>query len=95
MSDLLREQVISLSKAAKLLPHIRNNKPLAPSTLWRWANVGLRGVRLETVKCGGSTVTSVEALERFHAAINSAPTPIVAPTIDHEAIERELAAHGV
>ena len=39
------------------------------STLFRYANPGLRGIRLETIKKGGATHTSREALGRFFAAL--------------------------
>jgi hypothetical protein len=95
--DPISEQLLSLSQAAKRLPHLRKDRPIAPSTLWRWASAGLRGVKLETVKVGGATCTSVEALSRFLAALNNQPPPI--PTkcrVDHdEAVERELTKRGM
>jgi len=35
------------------------------STIYRWAQRGIRGVKLETLRLGGGLVTSVEALQRF------------------------------
>ncbi len=70
MSIILSETLLTFGQAAKRLPKIRNDKPVSPATMWRWASVGLRGIRLETTKVGGTTCTSVEALERFFAALN-------------------------
>jgi hypothetical protein len=42
------------------------------STWFRWASPGLQGVRLETVKVGGSTHTSKAAIQRFFSALTSA-----------------------
>ncbi len=39
------------------------------STWFRYAAPGLRGERLETIKKGGSTQTSREAIRRFFAAL--------------------------
>lgn len=68
--DLLSETLISFSQAAKRLPPGRCNKPVSPSTPFRWAKHGIRrpdGVRvkLECVRVGGRFLTSVEALARF------------------------------
>lgn len=48
-----------------------------PGTVYRWATRGIRSRRgalvvLETWRRGGRVVTSVEALERFHRALNDA-----------------------
>lgn len=58
------ERLLSLSEAAKALPH----RP-SVSTIWRWCRRGLRGSRLEYVRLGGRVFTSEEALRRFGAAM--------------------------
>jgi hypothetical protein len=73
--DPLNEQVFPLAQAAKRLPRLRNNRPVAVSTLFRWAQSGLRGARLETVRVGGVRVTSVAALRAFFAALSAPPAP--------------------
>lgn len=66
MIDIEQETLLTLSAAAKRLPHGRAGKPVHVATLHRWAAPGgLQGVRLETIKIGGVRYTSVEALERF------------------------------
>lgn len=67
---ILDEQILTLSQAAKRLPRLRGNRPVAVSTLWRWCQRGLRGVRLEVIRLGGIRVTSEEALRRFFAILN-------------------------
>ena len=59
------ETLRRLAEQAKRL----QNRP-ATSTLWRWANKGIRGIFLETVQIGGVTYCSDEALARFLRAIN-------------------------
>lgn len=70
MPDLLSETVITLTEAATLLPRRRAGRPTHASTLFRWANPGLRGVRLEVMQVGGTKCTSREALARFFARLS-------------------------
>lgn len=59
--DLLSEDALSLPQAARELPGNPD-----PSTLWRWASRGVRGVKLETVRIGaGRIYTTRQALTRF------------------------------
>src|SRR4051812_5747295 len=65
----LSEEIRSLTHATKLLPSRRGDRPPHVSCLFRWAKHGLRGVRLETLRVGGTLCTSREALERFFARL--------------------------
>lgn len=88
------ETVMTLSAAAKLLPKVRNGKRPHVATLYRWSGPGLRGVRLETIRIGGTTCTSVEALQRFFdASSKTAPTPRQRTDEDGRA-EDELTSGG-
>ncbi|MCS7466541.1 DUF1580 domain-containing protein [Stieleria sp. ICT_E10.1] len=64
-TNLLCEDILTMSQAAKELPH----RPDV-STLHRWASRGLKGKKLLTLKIGGRTVTSRQELTRFLDAIN-------------------------
>ena len=80
MNSILSEKLISLVEAAKRLPPGRNGKPTHVSTILRWILHGIRGVKLEAVRCGGRWVTSEEALARFMQRLtpdlqNDAPAP--------------------
>ena len=96
--DIRKELLKTLGQAAKKLPKRRAGKPTAPSTLYRWASIGLRGVKLEVLRVGGCTCTSDEALQRFfdrltEAANRSESAPRVdansmAPTPDR--VEQQL-----
>lgn len=74
MIDISAEQMMTLSQATRELP----GRP-AVSTLWRWLQHGVRGVRLETIMVGGVRYTSRESLQRFAEAVTAAsdggPTP--------------------
>ena len=58
MQSLFSEQPLTLNDAAK-------RSRVNPSTTWRWALKGVRGVVLETYALGVKRFTTVEALERF------------------------------
>jgi hypothetical protein len=81
--DTTTEHLISLNEVAAYLPS-RNGpgKKLALSTIQRWISPGMYGVALESVKIGGGTYTSREAVQRFAEAL-SAPAA------------RKLAAKGL
>ncbi len=66
------ERLLTLTEAAKTLPRL-NGKKIATTTLWRWATQGIRSIRLETRRIGRRVVTSVEALDRFTAALADLP----------------------
>ena len=72
--DIAREQLLTLSEAAKLLPRRRGGKKTHSATLYRWASRGLRGCRLKVLQVGGCLCTSVEALQRFFSALTAAHT---------------------
>ena len=65
MIDIAKEKLITLSEATKYVPRRRKGKKAHPATLYRWAARGLRGVRLETIRIGGSLCTSQEKLQLF------------------------------
>jgi len=73
------------------------------ATIYRWAQIGIKGIRLETVQVGGCKFTSREALARFFAALSArtAGTQPQAPdatTARKRAVRRAealLDAHGV
>src|SRR5216683_2618673 len=96
--DPLTEETIPFAEAARRLPLLRADRPVHPSTLWRWASHGLRGVRLETLRIGGTTCTSLEALQRFFEQIgpgvdNAVLTP--QPRRSAGAVEKHLDKIGI
>ena len=96
--DVLSEETISLAAAARRLPKLRADRPVSAATIWRWASHGLRGIKLETARVGGTTVTSPAALRRFFAALGDKPeSPVPTSTSDHRAEQTaaELEAIGI
>ena len=66
MIDPQTENLVSLTDAAKTLPGRPN-----VTTIWRWRNRGVRGVKLETILSGGRRFTSIEALRRFQDQVTA------------------------
>lgn len=92
-----------LSETLLTLPQAAARFGVTPPTVRRWWQTGTKGpggvpVKLETAKNGGRRVTSVEATERFLAALNPEPAaPVRTPTQRRkasEAAERKLIAMG-
>ncbi len=77
MLELHKDQVFPLSRPPAWLVG-RSGKPVHPSTLRRWAALGLQGgrVKLEIAKLGGVRVTSTEAVARFAARLMVDDNPV-------------------
>lgn len=64
MVNLHNEEVLTFSEAARIVPRVNGNR-VNRGTVSRWAKLGIRGVRLDSLRLGGRYVTSREALDRF------------------------------
>jgi hypothetical protein len=93
--NVLTEQTVTLTQAAKLLPRLRGDRKVHVSTLHRWIKRGVRGVRLESAKIGRTCVTSREAIQRFVDRSSGAPVAAAAAPAVSERIEAELDRHGL
>jgi hypothetical protein len=91
MIDTAQETPLSFSQAAKLehLPIRRAGKRVRASTLWRWAVHGIRGIKLESIVCGGVRCTSAEAIQRFFEALTASSAPITPAA--RSAVQRQRA----
>ena len=56
--DLLAENRVPIAKLARQLG-------VTTSTVWRWRQKGVRGVRIETFMLGGRRFTTRESYRRF------------------------------
>jgi hypothetical protein len=68
--EILGGSGLSMSQAARRFPSYRRDRPVNPSTIWRWINEGVKlpdgqRVRLEAARLGGRWLTSIPALARF------------------------------
>ena len=84
--DVFKETVVTLSEATNHLPKLRGGKKLHLSTVLRWILAGKKApdgstVRLERVKVGGTTCTSLEALQRFFDAITGECPEVKSPAV--------------
>ena len=98
--DISTEAVVTLTEATHHLPRRRRGKRPAVSTLFRWAQKGVRGIRLETLQVGGTKCTSIEALQRFFEALTDIDSPPPRRSLSQrrraaERAERELAREGL
>jgi len=76
--SLATEQLIPFNQVPNLLPRLRRGRKPHVGSIFRWAQKGLSGHRLEYLQVGGVKCTSVEALQRFFEKITS-PNRRVAP----------------
>lgn len=79
--DLETEHVFPLTDGGQHLPRRRGGRKPHPSTMYRWAKTGIRGVKLETIRVGGTLCTSTAALQKFCARLTDAdagtvPSPV-------------------
>ena len=87
---------MTFSEASKKIP----GRPHV-STLHRWRQCGVRGVKLETCLIGGRRFTSQQAVERFVQAMtddDGHPAVVTTSTkreLEIRAAERELDKHGI
>ena len=65
MIDIDKEQLIPIRDVPRRLPPRPTGRRVHISAVYRWIQCGIRGVRLEAIKLGGTTYTSIEALQRF------------------------------
>ncbi|MHB8956258.1 MAG: DUF1580 domain-containing protein [Pirellulaceae bacterium] len=67
--------ILSLAEAARVVPG-----DVSPSTIWRWATSGQRGVILASLRVGGRLYTSRCSLHDFFEELtcraNSKPRPM-------------------
>src|SRR5580692_5409866 len=76
----IHEDLLTLTRAARILPRRRAGRKPHPSTLYRWSTSGCRGVVLETIQIGATRCTSREALGRFFDRLSApASQEVVAP----------------
>lgn len=87
------ERVLSLAQLARRLPRHRKDRPVHPSTIHRWRNPGVRGVRLECLRIGGIWHTSLEAFQRFCEALSSEPRAQDSSARPDQAAAATQAAH--
>ncbi len=97
-----KDRLIRLTQVPNLpfLPR-RNGKPMAKSTLYRWASVGLgpKKIRLGTIQCGATKCTTPRLLRKFFrqlaaAKANGQGSPAPLKKYVQQRVEAELDREG-
>jgi hypothetical protein len=71
MIDISTEHLIPIRDVPHHLPPRPTGRRVHVSAVYRWILRGVRGVRLETIRIGGTSYTSAEALQRFADGLNA------------------------
>ena len=90
MIDIETEQLVPIRQVPRLLPPRPSGRRVHISAVYRWMSRGIRGVVLESVKVGGSTYTSMEALQRFADRLSAGGGPESKGEMQGAARERQL-----
>jgi hypothetical protein len=92
----LSEELIPLTRVPTLpfVPRRRRGKKLNQTTVFRWANPGVRGARLETIRFGGTLCTTRSALLEFFRRLTPQvrSEPASPPPQARTSRQRQLAA---
>jgi hypothetical protein len=87
MIDVLTEELIPFTEAAKLFPPRRRGRRPSLSCIYRWTAGGCKGVVLESVQAGGTRCTTREAVKRFIERLTNdsgpAPAAVTSPKAPH------------
>lgn len=99
--NIVRDKLIPFADVPNMLPK-KNGKKLNLSTIYRWHQRGLKGVRLEAVQYGGTLATTEVALNQFFHDLTAATEgrkPVIETPARRrrriEAAERECEAAGI
>lgn len=96
MISIDEEHLIEVRQIPRLLPKRPNGKRIHITAVYRWIQRGKRGVRLATIKIGGTRYTSIEALQRFgEASSNRAQPKQLRPTTKQRQRQMEKASAEV
>ena len=97
MIDIKSENLLTVRQAARRIPGRRRGKSIHITAVYRWIQGGVHGVHLAAAQIGGTTYTSVEALQRFSEALTTArqgPGSVKPLPRRVEAAREELGRHG-
>jgi hypothetical protein len=72
MIDRTKEKLYTFTQLARRCPGCKEGKSMDPSTVWRMANEGSEGVRLEYEVIGSTAFSSLEAMSRYSAGVREA-----------------------
>lgn len=82
MIDIATEHLLAIRDVPLHLPLRRSGRRVHISAVYRWLQRGTRGVQLESIRIGGTTYTSTEALARWSRQLSQ-------PLQEHSAYQPE------
>jgi hypothetical protein len=65
------EDLLPLAEVARRLPRRRGHRPTHLATLHRWRTSGLKGIRLECLRVGGTWCTNLDNVAKFFAELTA------------------------
>lgn len=71
MIDITTESLIAVGEVPRHLPVRSTGRRVHIATVYRWIQRGVRGVRLASIRIGGTTYTSLEAVQRFSQQLST------------------------
>ncbi len=80
MGDMKDKNLIPINHLPKILPPLRDDRPVNVSTCYRWMQEGCRGHKLRFLTIGSRRFTKPEWLREFFMALNTGPAE-VSPTL--------------
>ena len=72
MAEPLRDLIHVSQVAHHLPPSPRTGRPLSIVTVYRWISHGVRGVKLRSIKIGGTTYVRARDLRQFSDQLTKA-----------------------
>ena len=78
--EISNERLIAVRDVPRQLPPRPSGRRVHVSAVYRWLTQGVRGIVLESIKIGGTTYTSAEALQRFADQLSQPERPPMATT---------------
>ena len=88
MVDIAHEHLIAIRDVPKHLPRRASGCRIHVSAVYRWISRGVQDVRLASVKVGGTTYTSVEALQAFAQQLSCADPVSASSVVRRRQIDR-------
>jgi len=90
MIDTAVEQPLPLAVLARKVPNRDGKRGVNVSTMWRWIQRGIHGVRLESLLIGGIRMSTEQALARFFERTTAAASGEVPPAQTSKQRERAI-----
>jgi Protein of unknown function (DUF1580) len=88
IGELKDKGLIPANRLPKILPPLRNDRPVNVSTCYRWMLEGCRGHKLKYATIGSRRFTKPEWLREFFEALNGGPAEVMSAPIPASEPER-------